>query len=158
RTPQPRPREGGPAVTARRVLLALIAAVVLGLAWYLFRPELLFIDKRVNEGLDTAAGSPADGSRSENVVLARGRFHGVAHETSGEATVLRLGDGRRVLRLTDFATSNGPDVVVYLVAAPDASDSASVTSAGFLLLGELKGNKGDQNYELPPDADLGKYR
>ncbi len=29
-------------------------------------------------------------------------------------------NGKRVLRLTNFKTSNGPDVHVYLVAAPDA--------------------------------------
>jgi hypothetical protein len=63
-----------------------------------------------------------------------------------------------VLRFTDFATSNGPDVHVYLVAAADARDSATVTEAEFIDLGSLKGNKGDQNYELAADVDLQKYR
>jgi hypothetical protein len=63
-----------------------------------------------------------------------------------------------VLRLTDFATSNGPDVRVYLVAAPDASDNETVTQAGFIELGKLKGNQGDQNYDVPADLDLTKYR
>ena len=52
--------------------------------------------------------------------LFSGRFHSVAHETHGAATVQDLGNGHRVLRLTDFRTSNGPDVRVYLVAASDA--------------------------------------
>jgi hypothetical protein len=60
--------------------------------------------------------------------------------------------------LTDFATSNGPDVRVYLVAAQDASDNASVTKAGYIELGKLKGNQGNQNYEIPAGADLTKYR
>jgi len=49
-------------------------------------------------------------------------------------------------------------VHVYLVAANDASDSDTVKKAGFLELGSLKGNFGDQNYELPADLDLAKYR
>lgn len=90
--------------------------------------------------------------------LARGRFHSNAHETKGLATVVRLEDGRRLLRLTEFATSNGPDVRVYLVAAADVQDEAAAKEAGFVDLGELKGNLGDQNYEIPADLDLSKYR
>jgi hypothetical protein len=38
------------------------------------------------------------------------------------------------------------------------TDSATVTSAGFIDLGSLKGNIGDQNYTIPADVDLAKYR
>src|ERR671933_84994 len=74
------------------------------------------------------------------------------------AAVVLVGIGSRVLRLTDFATSNGPDVRVYLVAAPDVTDNATVKQAGFVELGALKGNKGDQNYAVPATVDLAKYR
>jgi hypothetical protein len=47
--------------------------------------------------------------------------------------------------LTEFETSNGPEVQVYLGAAPDANDSETVTKAGFATLGPMKGNVGDQN-------------
>jgi len=90
--------------------------------------------------------------------LSSGSFHGVAHKTTGTATIYKLADGKRLLRLMDFETSNGPDVQVYLVAAADASDNETVTKAGFLHLGALKGNKGNQNYDVPADADLNKYR
>ncbi|MGH7526315.1 MAG: DM13 domain-containing protein [Gemmatimonadales bacterium] len=141
----------------------IIGLVVLGaVGWYLFRPELAFVDKRVNEEL--AVGSAAQttdvasaGASVAGVLLA-GQFHSVSHETKGTATVHDLGAGRRVLRFTDFATSNGPDVRVYLVAASDASDNETVTKAGFVEVGKLKGNEGDQNYEIPVDLDLGKYR
>ena len=63
-----------------------------------------------------------------------------------------------MLRFTNFETSNGPDVHVYLVATKDASDSDTVRQAGFVELGSLKGNLGDQNYELASDLDLNKYR
>jgi hypothetical protein len=130
----------------------ILGLVVLGGAgWYLFRPELLFVNKRVNEGLVTASASTAP------MILLSGQFHSVAHETRGTASVHDLGGGNRLLRLTDFATSNGPDVRVYLIAAQDASDNATVTKAGYLELGKLKGNEGDQNYEIPTGTDLTKY-
>jgi len=99
----------------------------------------------------TSAGTPPK-------ALVAGNFHEGAHKTSGLATIYQLDDGKRILRLTNFATSNGPDVHVYLVAANDATDSDTVKKAGFVDLGSIKGNVGDQNYEVPSDADLGKYQ
>jgi hypothetical protein len=90
--------------------------------------------------------------------LASGKFHGVAHNGIGQATIYELGSGKRVLRFTNFETSNGPDVHVYLVAAPDASDSETVKQAGFVEVGALKGNIGDQNYDLASELDLNRYR
>jgi hypothetical protein len=69
-----------------------------------------------------------------------------------------MGDGSRVLRFTGFSTSNGPDVHVYMVASDDAKDIATVQRAGFIDLGVIKGNVGDQNYTLGGDLDLAKYR
>ncbi len=136
----------------RRVLLLGVAVVIGVLAWYWFRPELLFVNARVDE-------RPAATSlQGQEVVLAQGRFHSVAHDSAGTATLFQLADGRRVLRFTDFATSNGPAVYVYLIAAEDASDSAAVSRVDTVDLGPLKGNLGDQNYEVPADVDLGKYR
>jgi hypothetical protein len=91
-------------------------------------------------------------------MLSQGNFHGVAHETKGMAALFQLPDGKRVLRFTEFETSNGPDVQVYLVAAADASDNETVTKAGFIHLGALKGTDGDQNYEVPADVDLKTYQ
>ncbi len=131
----------------------IVGLVVLGgIGWYLFRPELLFVNQKVNEEQVASAGA------SVARALAAGQFHSVAHETHGTATIQDLGDGRRVLRLTEFATSNGPDVRVYLVASSDAKDNETVTKAGFIEVGKLKGNQGDQNYDVPEDLDLSKYR
>ena len=133
--------------------LAIGLAILLGvLAWYWFRPELLFVNASVDEKPIEAA------QHGEATVLGQGRFHGVAHESTGTATLQQLPDGRRVLRFTNFATSNGPALHVYLIAADDASDSATVSRVDTLDLGQLKGNSGDQNYELPADVDLTKYR
>ena len=129
-----------------------IAAVVVLVAWYAFRPERLVVNRRVNEAMPTAQGD------SLAQTLVSGHFYSILHPTEGTATVYRLGDGARVLRLTSFRTSNGPDVHVYMVADDDAKDVATVQQAGFIDLGVLKGNIGDQNYILGSDLDLGKYR
>jgi hypothetical protein len=123
-----------------------------GIGWYLFRPELLFVNKKVSEEQVASVGA------SVSRALTAGQFHSVAHETHGTATIQDVGGGRRVLRLTEFTTSNGPDVRVYLVAASDAKDNETVTKAGFVELGKLKGNQGDQNYDVPDDLDLSRYR
>jgi len=135
-----------------KIILPAIAVALL-VAWYAFRPERLFVNHRVHEELPSlqAANSSAR-------PLASGKFHSGAHPTSGNATVYQLADGTRVLRFTDFKTSNGPDVHIYLVAADDATDNESVTKAGFIDLGSIKGNIGDQNYTLGSDTDLSKYR
>lgn len=142
----------------RRTLLITLGIVILGIGWYLFRPELLFVNKSVNEEFPGRASAQNVSPATTPVVLSQGRFHGVAHEGSGVATLYQFPDGKRVLRFTDFATSNGPDLFVYLVAADDARDNATVERAGFISLGTLKGNVGEQNYNLPPDLDLTKYR
>ena len=133
-------------------LAAVVVVLILAgaAAWYAFRPERLFINQKVNEQFPTASAASNQ--------LASGQFHDGAHETKGTATVFQLADGKKTLRLTNFATSNGPDVHVYLVAANDAKDNDTVTKAGFIDIGSLKGNIGDQNYDLPANADLTKYR
>jgi hypothetical protein len=143
----------------KRNLYIGIGVIVLAGTWYAFRPELLFIDKTVNEKLPTAqASSMAMSKEMEPMILAKGDFRGLAHETKGMAAVHQLADGKRILRLSNFETSNGPDVHVYLVAAEVAKDNVTVKQAGFIDLGSIKGNKGDQNYEIPTNADLNKYK
>jgi hypothetical protein len=137
-------------MTTRRVLLILGAVIVLA-GWYAFRPERLILNQRVSEGF------PASESSKPSVILS-GAFHGVSHQTKGVATIYQTPDGKRTLRFTDFETSNGPDVQVYLVANTDANDDNTVTKSGFVPLGALKGNIGNQNYEISSDVDLTKYR
>jgi Electron transfer DM13 len=132
----------------------IYALVILGaaIAWAAFRPERLFVNAKVSEAMPAAASTVSE------AILASGSFHSVAHDGSGNASIYQLSDGKRILRFTNFKTSNGPDVHVYLVAAKDASDSETVKQAGFVEVGALKGNIGDQNYELSSDLDLNKYR
>ncbi len=134
-----------------------IGLVVAAIAWYAFRPELLFVNKSVSESFPSTVAANTSDSAASPKPLASGQFKGYAHETQGNAGIYGV-NSKRVLRLTDFKTSNGPDVHVYLVAAPDVKDDATVKKAGFIDLGSMKGNMGDQNYDVPESADLRKYQ
>ena len=140
----------------KKALILVLAAFVGIVGWYLFRPERLFINQSVSETLPSSAANVA--AVAEPVVVSMGAFHKGSHETKGTATIYQYPNGKRVLRLTGFETSNGPDVQLYLVAANDATDNETVTKAGFVHLGALKGNVGDQNYDVPADVDLSTHR
>ena len=137
----------------KKLLLVAFVAGALGFVagnafWYLASP--LWIDQVVAESIGEAQTSQ---------VLASGTFTDAdaAHRGRGTATIFQGTDGRRTLRLTDFEVTNGPDLEVWLVAADTVTRSADVTDSEWLALGQLKGNIGDQNYDIPADADLSKY-
>lgn len=73
------------------------------------------------------------------------------YSTAGTALVLGDGTGQRFQRFEGFETSNGPDLNVYLV------DSSTGDVSDFVDLGNLSGNVGNQNYEIPPTVDLAVY-
>lgn len=101
-----------------------------------------------------AAGGEADGAAVPDapVALLTGTFASRDHQTSGSATVYRLPDGSLTLRLEDLATDNGPDLFVYL--DDDSGDAPAGDYDDGTDLGRLKGNLGNQNYDVPPDTDL----
>ena len=114
-------------------------------------PALFVAGVFLNTGATQAQGQDAK-------VLAKGEFHNADKAGKGTATVYQMADGKRVLRLSNFETDNGPDLHVRLIAADDAKDTASVAKADHVELGNLKGNKGDQNYDVPENVDLSKYK
>ena len=108
-----------------------------------------------------ASARPQDQKQDDQTkTLETGTFHGKVHQTSGRATVYQQADGKLVLRLTNFKTSNGPDVHVILVAVKDAEDDANFlkSDTARVELGKLKGNEGDQNYAIPTGTDLSKFQ
>ena len=121
-------------------------------AWWAFRPEKLWINQRVNEAAPFALASDPQ-------PLYTGRLEGKAHQTSGRATIYKDPDGKQYLRLTDFSTSNGPDVHVLLARSDDKSLTQEIVKGQLdsVELGSLKGNQGDQNYDLPSSVDLQEY-
>lgn len=139
-------------IRKHRAIAAVAALVVLVGLWYLFRPEKLFINQRVSEAAPFAANTSAQ-------PIYAGRLSGKLHETSGRATVYRQPDGTLTLRLTDFRTSNGPDVHVVLAKADDPALQAAAPGKALnsIEVGALKGNEGDQDYKLPANADITGY-
>ena len=132
------------------LLFAAAASVVVPVVWYLASP--LFLTQTVSEGAPALTAGAS---------LARGDFGVVdaIHRGEGTATVLRLADGRHVLRLgDDFRVTNGPDLYVYLSGAAAPRTSAELHAAGAFEIAPLKGNVGGQNYELPADLDLARFR
>lgn len=90
--------------------------------------------------------------------VVEGSFIDRIHPTSGTAVVLSDGSPQRFLRLEeDFVSDNGPDLDVFLVAGSSADGDAGLFDDDFVNLGDLKGNIGSQNYELPEDLDLERY-
>lgn len=131
-------------------IVVLIVVIAVAIGWYLFRPDALFIDKKVNETHPVTAQAKA-------TILYQGTFQSGAHETKGSATIYQMPNGKRVLRLTQFKTSNGPDLRVYLVASNGQLTSKEIKTTGFFPLGRLKGNIGNQNYQIPAAVDLSKF-
>ena len=90
------------------------------------------------------------------IVEAAGSFIDRSHPTEGSARILGDGSGQRFLRFEDFRTDNGPDLNVYLSAAPPDAPAGAFDD-DFVDLGDLKGNVGAQNYEIPAGLDLDHY-
>ena len=87
-----------------------------------------------------------------------GAFVPRSHPGEGIAKVLNDGTDQRFLRFEDFRTDNGPDLNVYLTKADANADAGDFDSSGdFIDLGNLKGNVGPQNYEIPVDVDLAEF-
>jgi len=135
-----------------RKWILVVSIPVLIAAWWAFRPEKLWINQKVSEAAPFA-------SSSNPQPLYTGRFEGKAHPTSGRATIYGGAGGMQYIRLTDFTTSNGPDVHVVLARSDDKGLSQNIVTGQLdkVELGLLKGNQGDQNYYLPASLDLKKY-
>jgi hypothetical protein len=149
------------------VVVAGVLAAAAGVAW--FQPQKLLINQRVDEALpvtatstagalDTSPGEPrTQPSGAAPTILSTSPFRSLGHTTSGQAVALELVDGRRFLRLEELRTSNGPDLFVYLSTA--AADGPRDTfDDDFISLGRLRANRGSQNYAIPADVSLDRYR
>ena len=106
----------------------------------------------------TPVPAPTSSPAAEPVVLKHGEFQDIDgfHKGSGTATIYMGADGTRLLRLEDFKVTNGPELHVVLspYAGPEEI-GGSLKSPGWIDLGKLKGNIGNQNYEIPDSVDIG---
>lgn len=92
------------------------------------------------------------------VLLAQGAFADAdaVHQGSGSAGIYRVADGGQILRLEDLRVTNGPDLRIVLARSASPQSSADVRD-DYFDLGPLKGNIGNQNYEIPAEVDLSRY-
>lgn len=145
-----------------------IAAVAIVVGLVLFQPWLLFIDVRVDEKLPTVAApttsddpEPTASATPQPVEVASGTFVSQEHTTTGTVRIIENPDGTRVLAIENLDTSNGPDVHVWLSAA-DAVEGFDgwflAGGAAYFDLGAIKGNQGNQLYDIPAEVDLSAYR
>ena len=170
-------------LTRRNIIIALavIAVPILAIAWWLLAP--LFTDTEVSDDfpMSATADIPADmtqreaedimqgmakinmtqkedmmGAMNEATVLASGEFRDgdSYHKGSGDVALYKLAGGDHVLRFENLDVTNGPDLRVLLSPHADPMSKSELNDVGFELLAKLKGNKGDQNYEIPADIDV----
>lgn len=111
-------------------------------------------------GPDVEVDEPMEMAMAETpLVVATGRFRDAdaIHKGSGTALLYRMPDGSHVVRFEDFEVTNGPALVVLMASAIDPKSAAEVERS-YIKLGKLKGNKGNQNYEIPASVNVGLYR
>ncbi len=175
--------------------LAAVAFAVFVIVW--FEPQKLFIDERVDEGLEgfeapvaqvtttaspptitssttIATAAPTEGSTTTSIttstttttttvapagptVLHQSELESPGKAGTGDVFLIELEDGTRVIRFENLDVSNGPDLRVILSPSGLVDDRDAYHVDGFYDLGVLKGNQGNQNYEIPDDVDLSQY-
>lgn len=121
-------------------------------------------DSMKQEIMDVAAAA-ASQNTTESMpqyspqAIARGQFvdADAIHKGSGQSIMYELQNGGYVVRFEDFRTTNGPALVVLLAKHPSPKQASDVSDGGFLKLGELKGNVGNQNYAVPVNTDISEY-
>ncbi|MFD4181198.1 DM13 domain-containing protein [Rhodococcus sp. NPDC058514] len=136
----------------RRAWLAAAAQAVLAAAVITLVIVPTFRGTEVQESDPLAGRSTAQQGQGEQEVahqIGAADFVGIDHEATGSARLLDLGDGRRVLRFENFEVEAGPDYFVHLI------DGADVRTPEPVRLGALKGSRGDQNYEVPAEVEIG---
>lgn len=114
-----------------------------------------------NPGAGAFSGQVAETmTRDSTVKLKVGDFRDADgfHRGSGQATIYRGPDGSYLLRLEEFKVTNGPDLRVVLSPNQDPGNPGEVTAPGHVELGKLKGNIGNQNYEIPSDVDISSFQ
>jgi hypothetical protein len=163
-----------------------VAVVLAVAAALLFQPWLLFVDVRVDDEIPRAVTTPATTASPDTadtaetggtaagatamptasppaagpVDLASGSFVSHEHETTGTVRVIEHPDGTRQLAIENLETTNGPDVHVWLSAGPVVEGIDGWFVAGghpYVDLGLIKGNQGNQLYDIPAEVDLAAY-
>lgn len=112
----------------------------------------------VAQQIDTALIEPLPSGMSSAQIVATATVRQVDREAEGRATIYRLGDGARVLRLDDFFVARNSDLELRLSAAAAPKNTDEIAAAPFKVVAPMKATVGSMNYELPKDLDLDQFR
>lgn len=102
--------------------------------------------------------APAE-AQSTATAVASGQFQGAGprYQGSGTATIARTSDGRNILQLSDFSSTAGPDLEVWLVVNGNPGTASAVLASQYVSLGALQSPQGAQTYEIPANIDISAY-
>lgn len=144
--------------------LGVVLVAVLAVGAVVFQPWLIFVDTEIDDAIPVAVtpttSAPGQAPPAGPVVVSRGSLISHEHSTSGTVSVIEQPDGSRVLAIENLDTTTGPDVHVWLSQGEVVEGFAgwrTAAGAPHVDLGMIKGNKGDQLYEIPADVDPGDY-
>ncbi len=136
-----------------------VAGAAFVLVW--FQPQKLLIDERVSDDLPAATDArpqtAGDDTPATSSVSSKHAFISRDHGTDGTVRIVQAADGRTIVRIEGLDTDNGPDLYLYL-STNTANGDEGAFDDDYVSLGRLKGNKGDQNYDLPEGVDVGDFR
>jgi hypothetical protein len=138
-------------VTALALILWLSISTLVGTTVN----ERLITGQKLSQGKPTARipEKPQRPAPAQNILIATGSFVSTgAGSAKGQASFVRRADGQTVLTLRGLDVTSGPTLHVFLATHDGKSVSDSKD------LGELKGNKGDQQYDVPQNVDPKRYK
>lgn len=138
-------------IKKHQTILLIAAVPVLVVLWWLFRPEKLWVNEKVNEPAPFAA------SAGEPALIATGKLEARSQPTQGRASLYKQGDGKFELRLTDFETAKSDDLNIILVNPDDAGramDAKQVPTGANL--GIVQPGTAEQHLAVPANVDVTK--
>ncbi|MCH8745124.1 MAG: DM13 domain-containing protein [Chloroflexi bacterium] len=112
------------------------------------------VDQMVDQAMPEAMASESSADGPVKLKTGELRDADNFHKGSGQATIYRNTDGSHLLRLENLKVTNGPELHVILTPHPNPMSRSDVSAPGYVDLGRLKGNIGNQNYEIPADVDV----
>ncbi|MEX0919352.1 MAG: DM13 domain-containing protein [Parcubacteria group bacterium] len=128
----------------KKILIIIVVTIILVVAYWLISP--LFIERAIDESLEDITQEET----IETQIVSQGTFEGLErHNGEGTASLIKIGDKHYIRFEDDFRVTNGPDLFVHF-----GKDGEYVAEAR---LGDLKGNVGGQNYEVPENLDPNSY-